>query len=178
MRLLNLIIFIRLLKILSDLIEFTMFKSILEAMKKMFVPLSYQMGILISIYYTFAIIGMYMFGGKIRHNLPDVNSGSGIPDRWYLNSFNDLLSAFVTLFSLMVINNWMVTVQMYVDVCQSEYVRIYFICFYYLTVIIALNVVVAFTLDMYSSVEKFINEKEETMDLIKESLEKENVKFS
>jgi hypothetical protein len=119
-----------------------------------------------------------MFGGKIRHNLPDVNSGSGIPDRWYLNSFNDLLSAFVTLFSLMVINNWMVTVQMYVDVYKSEYVRIYFICFYYLTVIIALNVVVAFTLDMYSSVEKFINEKEETMDLIKESLEKENVKFT
>ena len=59
----------------------------------------------------------------------------------------------------MVVNNWMVTVQMYVDMTKNGFVRIYFVAFYYLTVVIAMNVVVAFTLDMYASVEKFVNEK-------------------
>ena len=71
----------------------------------------------------------------------------------------------------MVINNWMVTVQMYVDVIDNTYVRIYFIAFYYLSVVIALNVVVAFTLDMYASVERIVNNRDEAVtDLIREQL--------
>ena len=66
MRVLNLIIFIRVLKILSLLVEIEQLRNILEAMKKMLIPLGYQMGVLATIYYTFALIGMYIFGGKIR----------------------------------------------------------------------------------------------------------------
>lgn len=43
---------------------------------------------------------------------------------------------------------------MYADVMGTTYVRYYFGAFYYFSVIIGINIVVAFTLDMYASVER------------------------
>ena len=43
---------------------------------------------------------------------------------------------------------------MYVTVMGSTYYRFYFGLFYYFSVVIGINIIVAFTLDMYSSVER------------------------
>ena len=50
------------------------------------------------------------------------------------------------------------------------FVRIYFIAFYYFSVIIGVNLFVAFVLDMYSAVERLENEKLETIDMIEAEL--------
>jgi len=52
----------------------------------------------------------------------------------------------------MVENNWYVIAQMYVDVGGSTFYRIYFIMFYYFGVLVGLNIVVAFAIDMYTAV--------------------------
>ena len=67
-------------------------------------------------------------------------------------NFNDVMSGFITLFALMVVNNWYVIVLMYSDVTQSVYDRFFFLIFYYFGVIIGLNIVIAFAIDMYSAV--------------------------
>ena len=79
---------------------------------------------------------------------------NGIPTNYHLLNFNDILSSYMTLFQLMVINNWCVVVDMYTDLMDSERYRLYFYLFYYFSVIICMNIVVAFALDIYSSVER------------------------
>jgi hypothetical protein len=150
----ELIIFIRTTKLLTLLYEIKDMRIIIETMRNLIMPLLNLLGILMSIYYVFALLGMLMFGGKIRKGMSQIENDPSIPPTYYLDNFNDLLSSFVTLFTLMVVNNWMVQVDMYVTVMGSKYYRFYFGIFFYFSVIIGINIVVAFTLDMYSSVER------------------------
>jgi two pore calcium channel protein len=54
----------------------------------------------------FNLVGIRCFGGKIRFDSPGIIRNSGIPDDYSLDNFNDFFSGFVTLFELMVVNNW------------------------------------------------------------------------
>ena len=58
------------------------------------------------------------------------------------------------MFSLLVVNNWQVIVQMYVNAYDTTAVRFFFVLFFYFGVVIGINITVAFVLDMYSSVER------------------------
>ena len=81
----------------------------------------------------------------------------------------------VTLFTLMVVNNWMVQVQMYVDIMGGNtYYRWYFCLFYYFSVIIGINIVVAFAIDMYSSVERLDQDRMDTLKILEEELTRHN----
>ena len=76
-----------------------------------------------------------------------------IPSLYYLNNFNDLLSSYLTLFSLLVVNNWQMTVNTCTAVLSHNTVyRLYFYLFYYVSVIVGMNLVIAYAIDMYRSV--------------------------
>jgi len=90
-------------------------------------------------------------------------------------NFNDFFSAFITLFALMIVNNWLDIVQVYVDVTGSEYVRWFFIFFYYFAVVVGINIVVAFSIDMYDSVSRLDDERLKTVELLRLELEKEEI---
>lgn len=82
-------------------------------------------------------------------------SDASIPDNYFLCNFNDLVSSLVTLFILIVVNNWYVIVEMCVDIMDGNTLyRIYFIIWFYFGVIIGLNIIVAFAIDMYSAFER------------------------
>ena len=49
---------------------------------------------------------MILFGGKIRKDSSEIMLDSSIPYNYYLVNFNDLMSAYLTLFVLTVVNNW------------------------------------------------------------------------
>lgn len=123
-------------------------------MKSLLHPILHLLNVIILIFYVFAQIGIFMFGGKVRRGLPEVfDPNSGIPPNYYLNNFNDLLSSYVTLFSLMVVNNWFYTVDMFVFIMDGNvYYRIFFYVFYYVAVIVGVNLVIAYTIDMYTSI--------------------------
>jgi hypothetical protein len=50
---------------------------------------------------------------------------------------------------------------MYVDVTGSKLTRVFFITFYYLSVVIGLNIVIAFAIDMFGSIERLETQQEE-----------------
>lgn len=164
---LELIVFVRLLKLISLLNEIQCFVLIGETMKNLLQPLKYLLGILALILYAFAETGMMLYGGKVTMNSPQIIHDSGIPDDYYLVNFNDMFSSIITLFVLMVVNNWMVIVQMYVDISGGETSqRIFFIVFYYFGVIIGLNIIIAFAIDMYSAVERLNDNKEANREFL------------
>ena len=65
-------------------------------------------------------------------------------------NMNDLLAAFVTLFALMVVNNWFVVVETFTVLAGNSY-RFYFIVYYIVCANLMITIIVAFVLDMYQS---------------------------
>ena len=57
-------------------------------------------------------------------------------------NFNDLTLSMLTLFTLIIVNNWFVIVDMYADVSGNNIVRVYFIVFYYFGVMVGINIVI------------------------------------
>ena len=149
----ELIVFIRMIKLLSLLYEIKVMRIIFETIKNLLGPINNLFIVMITIFYVFAQMGMAMFGGLVKEDSPAISHDSSIPDYYYLINFNDLMSSFVTLFILIVVNNWFVIVAMFVDITGGYTIyRYWFILFYYFGVIIGLNIIIAFAIDMYSAV--------------------------
>ena len=81
-------------------------------------------------------------------------------------NFNDLTSSWITLYTLMIVNNWFVIVDMYVDVAGNEFVRIYFMAFYYFGVMVGINIVIAFAIDMFGAVTRMSQDYDKNMELL------------
>jgi ABC-type multidrug transport system fused ATPase/permease subunit len=143
----------------------------METMRNLLGPLINLSGVLFTIYYVFALVGMFMFGGLIRKNSEAIINDPNIPNTYHLDNFNDLISSFVTLFTLMVVNNWFVQVAMYVDVMDGNtYYRFYFCLFYYFAVVVGINIVVAFAIDMYSSIERLESAQQKMLEDLEQEL--------
>lgn len=65
------------------------------------------------------------------------------------NNFNDIASAFVTLFELMVVNQWHVITEGHVLVTESKFARIYFFAFHFVCVIVILNIFSAYVIEAF-----------------------------
>ncbi|RHY89801.1 hypothetical protein DYB37_001843 [Aphanomyces astaci] len=100
--------------------------------------------------YIFALLGNQLFGGRISpsvmttHFPNDPYTQAG----YMANNFNDMPSAIVTLFELILVNNWVVIAGGHVAV-TSTYARWFFITYYVLGVTFLLNLVVASILDVF-----------------------------
>ena len=70
------------------------------------------------------------------------------------------------MFALMVVNNWQVIVGMYVNACDTIYVRFFFVLFFYFSVVIGINITVAFVIDMYGSVERLDEDRSSTLEML------------
>ena len=152
------------LKLLTLLYEIKVMRIIIETIRNLIKPLMHLYGVLFSLFYTFALIGMLLFGGKITKSNPNIALNSSIPDNYHLMNFNDLVSSMITLFCLMIVNNWMIITDMYAVTMGSNYYKIYFAIFYYFSVIVGINIAVAFAIDMYSSVERLDHERIENLE--------------
>ena len=88
-------------------------------------------------------------------------------------NFNDLMSSIITLFVLIVVNNWYVIVAMCVDIKGGNlFVRYFFVIFYYFGVIIGLNIIIAFAIDMYAAVQRLEEQTEDNRRYLVELAEK------
>ena len=106
----ELIILLRVVKLLTLMYEVRVLRLILETLKNLASPMKNLLVVFISIFYGFTALGSFFFGGKITVNSPEILSDLSIPQFYYLVNFNDFISSCVTLFILLVVNNWNVAV--------------------------------------------------------------------
>ena len=71
---------------------------------------------------------------------------------YIMMSFNDYYAAMVTLFQISVENNWDSTTDMYTDIIGNNWPRVYFVSYWAVTVLIMLNIIVSFVLEIYTTV--------------------------
>jgi DNA integrity scanning protein DisA with diadenylate cyclase activity len=112
-----------------------------------------------SIFYVYAILGMAIWSGEVTFNNEEIRGNDSTPDNWALNNFNDTANSFLVLFELIVVNNWMITAQMFVDISNTRWVLAYFVSFYIIAVLVGMNIVVCFAIDMYASIRRLDNEQ-------------------
>ena len=111
------------------------------------------MSVLFSLYlviFLFNTIGLWSFGGIVtlkRMVVIENAAGNGL---YYQLNFNDTYSGMLTLFSVLVSNNWNSTTEMYSALLGNTWPRLYFSSFFVVTIMVILNIVVSFVLEIYT----------------------------
>lgn len=109
--------------------------------------------LLFLVYYIFATVGVQMFGGRIyKGNLKLVGTGFAEAEYWPLN-FNDFPSSLVTLFCLMVVNNWYVVADGFMAV-TGNYAAVFFVLFFVVCNLVVLNILMTLILESSATVQK------------------------
>ena len=106
-----------------------------------------------TVFSVYASVGMVLFGGKITTNSTVLMNSEFGRANYYSNNFNDFASSLVTLFELLVVNNWHVLMNGFVLVTNAYY-RWYFISFWTIAVVVILNLVIAFVLEAFFAKDK------------------------
>ena len=161
------IILVRLLKLATMLNEMPQLRSILKTIENLLRPLIGLLTVELILIYAFSVIGMYCFGGKVSPDNPFIKNNQGIPPNYYLLNFNDYFSAWITLYSVLVVNNWQLISLMYECVLETRSVRLYFLIFYYCVVIVGMNILLATTIDMYSAVLRMEQKTKDNFKILK-----------
>ncbi|XP_022243090.1 two pore calcium channel protein 1-like isoform X1 [Limulus polyphemus] len=112
--------------------------------------------VLLIVYYFFAIIGMELFSDFNMINccknttveqFYHFDNSSLAEGYYYLNNFENIINSCITLFELMVVNNWFIIMDGYAAVA-TEWSRIFFMLFYVVTMVV-INIIIAFILEAF-----------------------------
>ncbi|XP_052241864.1 two pore channel protein 2-like isoform X2 [Dreissena polymorpha] len=118
-------------------------------------------GILVVIYYFFAMLGMELFQGKITYapvnntggnssilSNPTMECGSYEQLNYWANNFDDFAASIVVLWDIMVLNNWQVFMYAY-GKYTTKWSYLYFIVWWLSCVILILNLFTALILENF-----------------------------
>jgi len=145
------VLVVRLARLVRVLEAIPDFQVIGEAFLKMLPAASRLLKFLFCATFVAATLGMALFGGAINTgpNLDKLKDTDFYASGYAPLNFNDMWSAYVTLFAVLVVNNWQVLVEGYVAVAGVN-ARLFFIAFYCLGTLICVNLAVAFVIDAFS----------------------------
>ena len=120
------------------------------------------MGIIVAVYYFFAILGMQLFADNYKlekispsqctnHLLDDKKCTEYQQLNYYANNFHDFGAALVVLWDIMVVNNWYVFLNGYLWMTGTAWAQLYFIAWWLVSVIVCVNLFVALVLEAFIS---------------------------
>ncbi|KAL5249898.1 hypothetical protein ACHWQZ_G015837 [Mnemiopsis leidyi] len=118
------------------------------------------LGILIALMYVYAVVGMELFSSDVTpeiHNRSATQNNQSLAEQcgtywnleYYSLNFDDFFAAIVTLFTLMVVNNWHILVNAYSYSRKDWWSSYYFISWWIVCVLLILNVIIALILDAF-----------------------------
>jgi len=163
---------LRVLKLLVLLAFFPRFRVIATTFGHLVSRSVAVAGMLFVLLFVNATFMVQVWGGMInRENMKLVND-TAYPqsemDDYFLNNANDMLSAMVTLFELLVINNWFEVAEGFVTASQAPawLVKLFFVQFHVISTMIVLNLVITFVIDAYdAAIEQTDEEQSRAKDI-------------
>ncbi|KAI1895957.1 hypothetical protein AGOR_G00112120 [Albula goreensis] len=160
-RLVNMLIVFRFLRIIPNIKLMALVASTLVDLVK---NLRAFAGILVVVYYVFAVLGIWLFQGAIT---PPENSGmmsnssaaNSTSNRtvecgtyeqlgYWPNNFDDFASSLVLLYNIMVVNNWQVFMDAY-SRYSTEWSKVYFVSWWLTSSVMWVNLFVALILENF-----------------------------
>lgn len=168
----QIVILFRLFRISPFLYELEQWNFFARAVNVMKGPFFNLVFCLFSVYYLWTLIGIEIYGGKIDTQLfvdvADLNPDTEIGPTYMWLNFNDFASGLLTLFSMMLFNNWQFIWAQFNFAIESDLITNgFFLTFMCVSQYVIINIIMAFVIDVYTSIEDQVrNEKEEKEALI------------
>ncbi|XP_024914058.1 two pore segment channel 3 isoform X2 [Cynoglossus semilaevis] len=179
-QILDIVFILRVLRLIRVVDSIERFRTIINTLIRIGPAILTFGQLIIVVYYVFAMIGMELFQGKVKFydsNDPGrmncgnpLLTGTSFANLGYCkNNFNNVVSSFILLVELTVVNQWHVLSSGFA-ITTHKSARVFFVLFHILVVIIIINIFVAFVLeaffveysvdksDLQNSVEKKIEE--------------------
>ncbi|XP_063403420.1 two pore channel protein 2-like isoform X1 [Mytilus trossulus] len=152
-RIINILIMARILRIIPQIKSMSIVVNTLVDLIKNMKAFA---GILIVIYYSFAIMGIEIFNGSIKYNPPNATVTRGLLYKcgsyqqleYWANNFDDFAAAIVVLWDIMVVNNWSVFLNAYKS-ATSRWAYLFFIIWWLFSVVIVLQLFTAIIIENF-----------------------------
>nr|AMR58851.1 two-pore calcium channel [Primulina danxiaensis] len=139
----------RMLRLIRLLMHVPQYRAFVATFLTLIPSLMPYLGTLFCVLCIYCSLGVQIFGGIVNVGNPDLDGTDLQDDDYLLFNFNDYPNGMVTLFNLVVMGNWQVWMQSYKDLTGTVWTLIYFVSFYLITVLLLLNLVVAFVLEAF-----------------------------
>uniref|UniRef100_A0A7N0U384 Ion transport domain-containing protein n=2 Tax=Kalanchoe fedtschenkoi TaxID=63787 RepID=A0A7N0U384_KALFE len=137
---------LRLIRILMDIKQYRAFVATFLTLIPSLMP---YLGTIFCVLCMYCSLGVQVFGGLVNAGNPQLEGSTLADDDYTLFNFNDYPNGMVTLFNLLVMGNWQDWMQGYKELTGSTWSIAYFISFYLITVLLLLNLVIAFVLEAF-----------------------------
>lgn len=160
-QILDIVFILRVLRLIRIIDSFHRFRVLLNTLVNLIPTMLTYAGLLVVVYYIFAVVGMEAFKGRIHFygvnssnpaaaycGNPALKGSQFAAMRYCRNNFNNLPSAIVLLIELTVVNQWHVLATGFVMVTHLT-ARIFFVVFHIVVVIILINIFIAFVLEAF-----------------------------
>ncbi|XP_013888814.1 two pore segment channel 3 [Austrofundulus limnaeus] len=182
-QILDIVFILRVLRLIRVVDSIQRFRTIINTLIRIGPAILTFGQLIIVVFYIFAMVGMELFKHKVKfyedHNEPSklycgnplLNNTAFAQLNYCKNNFNNVVSSFILLVELTVVNQWHVLSDGFATITHVS-ARIFFVLFHILVVIIIVNIFVAFVLeaffveysmdknDLQTSLEKKIEELE------------------
>ncbi|XP_071361061.1 two pore segment channel 3 isoform X2 [Trachinotus anak] len=183
-QILDIVFILRVLRLIRVVDSIKRFRAIINTLTRIGPAILTFGQLIVVVYYIFAMVGMELFKGKVKFYDEDSSDpakaycgnvllkGTDFAQLNYCkNNFNNVVSSFILLLELTVVNQWHVLSSGFAIVTHVS-ARIFFVLFHIFVVIVIINIFVAFVLeaffveysvdktDLQTSLEKKIEELE------------------
>ncbi|KAJ8749227.1 hypothetical protein K2173_018703 [Erythroxylum novogranatense] len=139
----------RMLRLIRLLMYVRSYRAFVATFLTLVPSLMPYLGTIFCVMCIYCSLGVQVFGGIVNAGNPSVEETDIAENDYWLFNFNDYPNGMVTLFNLLVMNNWQEWMQSYKQLTGTAWTLAYFISFYLLTVLLLLNLVIAFVLEAF-----------------------------
>ncbi|CAI9089403.1 OLC1v1023968C1 [Oldenlandia corymbosa var. corymbosa] len=155
----------RMLRLIRLLMHVRQYRAFVATFLTLIPSLMPYLGTIFCVMCIYCSIGVQVFGGTVYAGNPKLEGTELYEDDYLLFNFNDYANGMVTLFNLLVMGNWQVWMQSYVDLTGTSWTYAYFVSFYLISILLLLNLVVAFVLEaFFAEMELEESEKSENIE--------------
>ncbi|XP_005945747.1 two pore segment channel 3 [Haplochromis burtoni] len=160
-QILDIVFILRVLRLIRVVDSIKRFRTIINTLIRIGPAILTFGQLIIVVYYIFAMVGMELFKGKVTFyeqsstdpakaycGNPLLNGTDFAKLNYCKNNFNDVVSSFILLVELTVVNQWHVLSSGFATVTHIS-ARIFFVLFHVIVVIVILNIFVAFVLEAF-----------------------------
>lgn len=131
--------------------ELPQIKAVFGVMRNLKPFLKDMIGMIICMFLLYGQIGVQYYGGMINSSTPEKFKeilGENLPVDYHKINFNDFPNAMVSLYNLLLNNNWLTVANMYLINTDSSLFRYYFISFIMMVNLLIMNLIIGFIVEV------------------------------
>ncbi|KAK4577570.1 hypothetical protein RGQ29_027906 [Quercus rubra] len=139
----------RVLRLIRLLMYVKLYRAYIATFITLIPSLMPYLGTIFCVLCIYCSLGVQIFGGLVNAGNASLDRTDLSDDDYLLFNFNDYPNGMVTLFNLLVMGNWQAWMQSYKELTGTAWSLTYFVSFYLITVLLLLNLIVAFVLEAF-----------------------------